>query len=433
MGEILNNDQIPRGTGGTRSINDRLTALERITRDLRSKRTQVVIGSIIEGGTIGQGVGQQLTETVQEKIVVNGDNLAVDALDGRVITGSTVQTDPEPEVGSKMTNGGVTVHGKALVDTPGTGTQAETKMRAVMDSRRTKWSAGESDKWPGVWFESTPPPGSTPPQFPPGVTLGASSGLGLILQSANNGVLSPNAEVSVSPGVINISASPVTGGVLMGFEAGLNLSTSGFGLGSRDENGVSDAYIANTMTDRKLRIYSTNGIDIEGDLTINGEPYTPGGGGGTPTPTPDPEPAPLVLTGLITNDQPAVAENDTAIIWNTVDADFTMWGGSRDDYKPTRLYANRAGMYFLTGNVTFSNMGGGMRGVWFRVNGNRRVRGQSNPPPSAQQMAEIDAHNYVYLAQGDYVEVMATVAGAAGAVSIKANQGTLGGLEWKRP
>ena len=279
------------------ALSRELAALRRKVDLLESRRNYVSLDRIVEGGTIAAGVGEQLTETVQEKIVVNGDNLAVDALDGRVITGTTVQTDPEPEVGSKMTNGGVTVHGKAQVDTPSTGTQAETKMRAIMDSRRTKWSAGESDKWPGVWFESTPPPGSTPPQFPPGVTVGASSGLGLILQSANNGVFSPNAEVSVSPGVINLSASPVTGGKLMGFEAGLNLRSSGFGLGSRDENGITDASISNEQSDRKLRIYSSNGIDIEGDLTINGEPYAPGSGSGGGGPLEPDEDGVLRLTG----------------------------------------------------------------------------------------------------------------------------------------
>lgn len=143
-----------------------------------------------------------------------------------------------------------------------------------------------------------------------------------------------------------------------------------------------------------------------------------------PTPPADP----MATTTLTGNNQPATAEDDTAVKWTGCRGDAGMWNANQ----PTRLVATRAGTYFVSANVTFSNAGGGMRGAWFRVNGKDRYRGQSNPPPSATQYAEIDAHNYLDLKAGDYVEVMATVAGAAAGVSIMANTGTLGALEWKR-
>lgn len=189
-----------------------------------------------------------------------------------------------------------------------------------------------------------------------------------------------------------------------GYVAG---NTGGHKLETQDASGAVTTSI-NTSGNGALAITATNGV------TVNGAPI-----GSTP----------LVVTTLITTDQAAAADNDTAIIWNSRDCDVAM----NPTGTPTRLVASIAGMYFLTGNASFSAMGGGMRGVWFRKNGTVRLRGQSNPPPSASQFAEIDAHAYARLAAGDYIEVMATVAGAAGAVTIKADNGTVGAMEWKRP
>lgn len=70
--------------------------LEKRVRDLELKsnaRRKVALSSLIEGAAPPtRVVAEQLTETVKEHLVVEGDNLAVDALDGRVITGSTIRT-----------------------------------------------------------------------------------------------------------------------------------------------------------------------------------------------------------------------------------------------------------------------------------------------------------------------------------------------------
>lgn len=415
---MVDSSGIPRAfdVGGLRR---ELADLKRQVAALESRRNYVSLDRIVEGGTIGQGVGQQLTETVQEKIVVNGDNLSVDALDGRIITGSTFRTSDADGDRTQIDDQGVVVHGHSTAELPAPLAPVPFLNRAVLTQRATPWSWSALDKWPGLWFEGEREDGAVPPfVWPSGVSASGSDAQGVTVFSARESSLDRFGEVSVGRDFARVTYS--------GPQTVAN--------GDRDQTSViaGDGYFRISVRPKggqETNIYSTGdgkvNITAPEGVYVNGQPI--GQGGSTPSV------APLVLTSLNGSDQPAVAENDTAIIWNGARGDTMMWGGNFNPAYPTRLYAIRSGEHFLTANVTFSNMGGGMRGAWFRLNGSQRIRGQSNPPPSSQQMAEIDAHNYAWMAAGDYIEIMATVAGAAGAVSIKANQGTLGGLEWKRP
>lgn len=410
---------IPR-LAGPRSLEQRVTELEDKVARAASSRTVVTIGNVIEGGSIGEGVGKQLTETVQDRIVVSGENLSVDALDGRVITGSTFRTSASEGDRTQIDDEGVVVHGHSTAELPAPLAPVPFRNRAVLTQRATPWSWSVLDKWPGLWFEGEREDGAVPPfVWPAGVAASGSDAQGMAVFSARESALDRFGEVAAGRDFARITYNgPQTAANGDRDQTSIIAGDGYFRLSVRPKGGQETSIYA--LGDGRVNIAAPDGV------YVNGQPIA-GGGGGTP------DALPLVITSLNGNDQPSVADNDVAIRWNGARGDTQMWGGNFDPAYPTRLYATKPGEYFLTGNVTFSNMGGGMRGVWFRVNGSQRVRGQSNPPPSAAQMAEIDAHNYAWLAAGDYIEVMATVAGASGAVSIKANQGTSGAIEWKRP
>lgn len=409
----------PRNPDDLGRLRRRLDALESLVRLQTSARTYVTLERIVEGGTIGAVVGDKLTETVQDRIIVTGENLSVDALDGRVITGSTFRTSDSDSDRTQIDDEGVVVHGHSTAELPAPLAPVPFRNRAVLTQRATPWSWSVLDKWPGLWFEGEREDGAVPPfVWPAGVAASGSDAQGMSVFSARESTLDRFGEFAAGRDFARITYNgPQTAANGDRDQTSIIAGDGYFRLAVRPKGGQETSIYA--LGDGRVNITAPDGV------YVNGQPVN--GGGGTS------EALPLVITSLNGNDQPSVADNDVAIRWNGARGDTLMWGGNFNPAYPTRLYATKPGEYFLTGNVTFSNMGGGMRGVWFRVNGSQRVRGQSNPPPSAAQMAEIDAHNYAWLAAGDYIEVMATVAGASGAVSIKANQGTSGAIEWKRP
>lgn len=199
--------------------------------------------------------------------------LVVDGLmNGKRIVGASIETNSAADVGVKLNDNGLVAHGIAKVSPSSGVTIPETKMRAAIDARVTKWSVGTADKWPGLWLETTPPSGAAP-AFPPGVTLGDEWGTSALLQSATNGALSPYGEIRVAPDGIQIRSVPNVGGAPDKGLSGLGLSREQFGLDARDNNGATVAGVSNQQSDAKLRIYGKYGVDISSpvSVTINGK------------------------------------------------------------------------------------------------------------------------------------------------------------------
>lgn len=171
---------IPRGTSPA-DFAQRVRDLERTVERLTSAATYVSIGNIVEGGTIGQAAGAQLTETVQGQIVVGRENVADDALNDRVLTGSTVQTSDAPDEGVKLQGSEVSAYGRGISRVPGQ-PDVPFKNRAVITQRTTPFSWSEDDLWAGLWFESDREDGKggPPPKWAAGVTASGATADGVV-------------------------------------------------------------------------------------------------------------------------------------------------------------------------------------------------------------------------------------------------------------
>lgn len=281
---MVDSSGIPRGFD-VGAMRRELAELKREVALLASRRNYVALDRIVEGGTIDSGVGDKLTETVQEKIVVNGENLSLDALDGRVITGSTVQTDVAPETGAKMTTAGFVAHGRAQVS-PST----DTKVQSTLGARPAP-DGGAGYIQPGLWIDATPDDGEPyiPPQYSAGVFAAEAFAGALGLRSARDTIAADYTQHELGPGFSYLISygpeeSPTTRArretrVRLVYDGRFDVSA--VGPGTPGYPGVVDAAVSHEG-DGILHLAGRNGVDIEGDLTINGEPYTPGSGGGGP-------------------------------------------------------------------------------------------------------------------------------------------------------
>lgn len=97
--------------------------LRRDLAELKARRTFVSVERIVEGGTINENVGKQLTETVQKDIVIDRDNLAEAALTDVVVTGSIssrgkTAEDVPRDIDVRMTTVARTLLGKDSVPNP---------------------------------------------------------------------------------------------------------------------------------------------------------------------------------------------------------------------------------------------------------------------------------------------------------------------------
>lgn len=81
--------------------------LERKVERLTSARNYVTVGNIVEGGTISQEAGTQLTETVKKEIVIDGGNLGEGALDGQRMVGAIIETNGTANRGVKIDDSGL--------------------------------------------------------------------------------------------------------------------------------------------------------------------------------------------------------------------------------------------------------------------------------------------------------------------------------------
>ena len=81
--------------------------LRRDVAALKARRNFVSVERIVEGGTINENVGRQLTETVQKDIVIDGGNLGEGALDGQRMVGAIIETNADANRGVKIDDTGL--------------------------------------------------------------------------------------------------------------------------------------------------------------------------------------------------------------------------------------------------------------------------------------------------------------------------------------
>ena len=84
-----------------------LRDLRRDVAELKARRNFVSVERIVEGGTINENVGKQLTETVQKDIVIDGGNLGEGALDGQRMVGAIIETNATANRGVKIDDTGL--------------------------------------------------------------------------------------------------------------------------------------------------------------------------------------------------------------------------------------------------------------------------------------------------------------------------------------
>lgn len=278
---MVDSSGIPRGFD-VGAIRREVADLKRQVALLGSRRSYVSLDRIVEGGTIAAGVGDKLTETVQEKIVVNGDNLAVDALYGKHIVGPLIETNTEPDVGAKLTDEGFVAHGRARVNS-----SLDTKIQSTLGPRPAPgYTSGYVQ--PGVWIDATPDDGDpyTPPQYSAGIFAADAFAGELGLRSARDTLQSSYTQQSVGPGWSSLISygpeeSPTTKARRETRVSLINdgrFDLSAVGPGTPGYPGEVEASVSHEA-DGVLRLKGKNGVDITGPLVINGAPYTPGGGG----------------------------------------------------------------------------------------------------------------------------------------------------------
>lgn len=243
------------------NLAQKVADLERKVELLTSGRTYVNLEriTVTEGGTIDSGVGDKLTETVKDKLVVGSENIGEGALNDKKIVGSSVRSE-----------------GVARAEY-GDGAVRESNVSATLEQRVTPWSVGAKDTWPGLWLEGEPvdEPGFVPPELPAGVTLGDAWGGVLAARSSRATEAAAYGEVFVAPGQVSINSySPAVD--FHRAQTQLYVGMGQFHLASTDAAGNVGAEVRHSG-DGILRLKALNGV------LVNGQPIGSGGGSTTPT------------------------------------------------------------------------------------------------------------------------------------------------------
>lgn len=141
--------------------------LDELRADLRralARRTYVTLDGITAGEGVRPEVGDALTGTVKDKLVIDAENIAADALDAAVITGPLIRTAKAgPRV--ELATDGITAHGTGTLVRPAPQTATPYAVRARISTLLPAFG-GDTDRVPALWFERNPTDGSafTPPQ-----------------------------------------------------------------------------------------------------------------------------------------------------------------------------------------------------------------------------------------------------------------------------
>ena len=256
---------IPRAPSPGR-LEQRVRDLERTLERLTSARTYVSVGNIVEGGTIGQAAGAQLTETVQQLIIVESGNLAPDALNNKALYGSSVTAAGEYTAGDSA-NPGNPYNPLRQVQT-----------RAVLDARQDPDALSGKTRWPGVFLEADDPAVPGPAPYQPARMVGGETGQAQLF-SRQETPTSPKSEVRASPSeaAIRATGDPHPTNKLPGSYSMVSVGANVFRLesaGQPDIVGSRTAAVTHNG-DGVLRLDGPNGV------LVNGAPI--GGGGGSPT------------------------------------------------------------------------------------------------------------------------------------------------------
>lgn len=259
-----------------------LQKLEKRVKDLELKsnaRRKVALSSLVEGTTPTRVVAEQLTETVKEHLVVDGSNLAEDAVDGKRIVGAVIETDPEPDVGLKFTNEGMVAHGIGVEYDPVSQVSIRYNTRARLTSRTPGWASFPGDITPGLWFESTRQSlaGAPEPATPAGLTPNGAHSQGISMQSSQLTDLDYRTTVTADPNFVALVAQAARSAAGQAPDAqGLaQVNPGGWFLQGMRKGGVSTVSMSASTYDGTIRLEAPNGV------LLNGAPIGSGGGSGS--------------------------------------------------------------------------------------------------------------------------------------------------------
>lgn len=241
-----------------------LRDLKRTVERLTSAPTYVSVGNIVEGGTISEEAGEQLTVTVQEKIVVGRENVNDDALNGRALVGSSV-----------------TALGEYMAGDPANPSNPynpyrKVRTRAILDSRPDPDALDSSTRWAGMYLESEDP--ALPDPLFWARLVG--SGDGATLYSKQQVKDGPMGDVTVGAARsgLRVTGEPHPTNRLPGTHSEVQVGANTFRMqssGQPDIVGKNTAGVAHTG-DGILRLEGANGV------LVNGAPI---GGGGAKVPS----------------------------------------------------------------------------------------------------------------------------------------------------
>ena len=254
----------PRQPNG---LQEQITALRRELDELKARRTWVAVERIVEGGTFAPAVGTRLTETVQEQIVVEGSNLAPDALNNKAIYGSSVTASGEYTAGDPADP----------VNPYNPLRQVQT--RAVLDARPDPDALSGKTRWPGVFLESSDPAWQGTAPYQPARVVGGEAGQAQLF-SLQETPTSPKSEVRASPSeaVLRAAGSPHPTNKLPGSYSMVSVGSNVFRLesgGQPDVVGANTASVSH-LADGILRLAGGRGA------LLNGKPLIPITIGGMP-------------------------------------------------------------------------------------------------------------------------------------------------------
>lgn len=259
---MVNLNGIPRVSTPARERQEFLD-FKRWVQQRLSAPNYVAAGNIVQGGTISKEAGAQLTEVVQETIVVGRDNVSDDALNDRALVGSSVTALGQYMAGDSN-NPANPYNPYRKVDT-----------RAVLDSRPDPEALASSTRWAGVYLEAEDP--ALPDPFQWARLVGSGSGATLFSQQQTQD--GPLGSVKVGPyeSGVRVTGEPNPANKLPGTYSEVTIGATTFRLqsaGQPDIVGKNTARVAHDG-DGILRLDGANGV------LVNGAPISGGGGGST--------------------------------------------------------------------------------------------------------------------------------------------------------
>ena len=158
------------------------------------------IGNLTVTGSskLNDAVIQKLyTDVVLSREVI-ADKVKAGAIDGLRIIGASIETSAKADEGVKLTDAGLSAHGKGTSRANG----RTYSTRASITSQRSSWSdeTNATDTWPGLWFSSAEDSGPMfVPYAPAGFAAGEADSQEVYMRSAMTTNLSGHSIVRATP------------------------------------------------------------------------------------------------------------------------------------------------------------------------------------------------------------------------------------------